>query len=156
MQSLNDINVSVIVPVYNVEKYLARCIQSILAQQHTNLEIILVDDGSPDSSGKIIDTFAEKDSRIIPVHKQNGGVSSARNAGLDIASGEYVLFVDADDHIEPEYTDYFLQLLLTGGGATMLLLILIISVSGKILKFFTTTYMLKLPNRSSRKFIPEL
>ncbi|MBR0034952.1 MAG: glycosyltransferase [Synergistaceae bacterium] len=148
MQQLNDISVSVIVPVYNVEKYLARCIQSILDQKHTNLEIILVDDGSPDSSGKIIDTFAEKDSRIIPIHKQNGGVSSARNAGLDTASGEYVLFVDADDHIEPEYTDYFLQLLLTGGGAATLLLILIISASGKIFRYFTTIYTLRPLNRS--------
>ena len=148
MQPLNDISVSVIVPVYNVEKYLARCIQSILAQKHTNLEIILVDDGSPDSSGKIIDTFAEKDGRIIPVHKQNGGVSSDRNAGLDVASGEYVLFVDADDHIEPEYTDYFLQLLLTGGGAMILLLILIISASGKMSRYFRTTYTLSLLNRS--------
>lgn len=92
--------VSVIVPVYNVEKYLKRCVESILSQTMKNLEIILVDDGSTDQSGIICDEYAKKDSRIKVVHKKNGGLSSARNAGLAIAQGKYVGFVDSDDDIE--------------------------------------------------------
>ena len=93
--------ISIIVPIYNVEKYLEKCIDSILCQTYTNFELILVDDGSPDSCGKICDTYKEKDSRIIVIHKENGGLSSARNAGLDIAKGEYIGFVDSDDYVEP-------------------------------------------------------
>lgn len=89
--------ISVIVPVYKAEKYLHRCVDSILAQTFTNFEIILVDDGSPDKSGEICDEYAAKDSRVRVFHKENGGVSSARNLGLENTSGEWVLFVDADD-----------------------------------------------------------
>ncbi len=96
-----NVLISVIVPVYNVEQYLSRCIDSILAQTYENLEIILVDDGSPDCSGEICDTYAAMDSRITVIHKENGGLSSARNAGIDIAKGEYLGFVDSDDWIEP-------------------------------------------------------
>ena len=96
---------SIIVPVYNVEKYLARCIDSILAQTFTDFELILVDDGSTDNSGEICDEYAGKDPRIIVIHKENGGVSSARNHGLDIARGEYITFVDSDDQIGT-YTTY--------------------------------------------------
>lgn len=92
---------SIIVPVYNAEKTLRRCIDSILAQTYPNFELILVDDGSKDSSATIIDEYASKDSRIIPIHQPNGGVSSARNAGLDNAYGDYVVFIDADDYITP-------------------------------------------------------
>lgn len=92
--------ISIVVPVYNVEKYLKRCLESILSQTMKNLEIILVDDGSTDQSGIICDEYAKKDSRIKVVHKKNGGLSSARNAGLAIAQGEYVGFVDSDDDIE--------------------------------------------------------
>lgn len=81
--------VSIIVPIYNVEKYLKRCIDSILNQTYKNLEIILVDDGSPDKCPEICDEYAKKDDRIIVIHNKNGGVSSARNAGLDIAKGKY-------------------------------------------------------------------
>lgn len=81
--------VSVIVPIYNVEKYLKRCIDSILNQTYKNLEIILVDDGSPDKCPQICDEYAKEDDRIIVIHNKNGGVSSARNAGLDIAKGKY-------------------------------------------------------------------
>lgn len=94
--------ISVIVPVYKVEQYLHRCIDSILAQTYTNLEIILVDDGSPDRSGVICDEYAALDSRIRVVHQENGGLSAARNAGLDICTGEYLCFVDSDDYIEPD------------------------------------------------------
>lgn len=92
--------ISVIVPVYNVEDYLDRCINSIINQTYNNLEIILVDDGSTDSSGKLCDDYALKDDRIKVLHKENGGVSSARNAGLDVASGDYIGFVDSDDMLE--------------------------------------------------------
>ena len=90
-----DILVSVIVPVYNVEEYLGRCVDSILAQTYTNLEVILVDDGAKDSSGSICDAYAGKDSRVKVIHKENGGLSSARNAGIDVALGAYLEFVDS-------------------------------------------------------------
>ena len=93
--------ISVIVPIYKVEKYLSKCIESIIAQEYSNIEIILVDDGSPDNCGKICNDYAIKDNRIKVIHKENGGLSSARNAGIDIAQGEYIGFVDSDDTIEP-------------------------------------------------------
>lgn len=93
--------ISVIVPIYKVEKYLSKCIESILKQTYGNLEIILVDDGSPDKCGEICDDYALKDKRIKVIHKQNGGLSSARNVGIDISEGEYIGFVDSDDYIEP-------------------------------------------------------
>ena len=93
---------SVIVPIYNVEKYLAECIDSVLAQTFTDFELILVDDGSPDSCGKICDEYAAKDSRITVIHKENGGLVSARKAGIKTAAGEYVVNLDSDDKITPE------------------------------------------------------
>lgn len=93
---------SIIVPVYKVELYLRRCIDSILAQTFRDFELILIDDGSPDNCGAICDEYAAKDSRIIVIHQENQGVSAARNAGLDIACGTYLGFVDSDDWIEPE------------------------------------------------------
>ena len=96
---MNKPLISIIVPVYNVEQYLRQCIESIIRQIYKNLEIILIDDGSTDNSGKICDEYALKDDRIIIIHKQNGGVSSARNAGLKIAKGDYIGFVDGDDYI---------------------------------------------------------
>lgn len=99
---MNDPLISVIVPVYQAEPYLQRCVDSIRNQTYTNLEIILVDDGSPDRCGELCDAFAKEDSRIRVFHKENGGQSSARNLGLDHMTGEYVGFVDSDDWIEPE------------------------------------------------------
>ncbi len=99
--------VSIIVPVYNVERYLPRCIDSILAQTFTDFELILTDDGSPDNSGLICDEYAEKDARIRVIHQENGGVGKARNAGLDVAQGDYVCFVDPDDVISPNYLEIF-------------------------------------------------
>lgn len=93
--------VSIIVPIYNAEKYIHRCIDSILNQTYKELEVILVDDGSKDSSGAIIDAYSELDFRVKVIHKPNGGVSSARNIGLDNATGEFVAFVDADDYLAP-------------------------------------------------------
>lgn len=92
--------ISVIVPIYKVEDYLPQCIDSIINQTYNNLEIILVDDGSPDKCPQICDEYAEKDNRIKVIHKENGGLSSARNAGLDIATGDYIAFVDSDDYLD--------------------------------------------------------
>lgn len=97
---MNQIDISIIVPIYNVELYLEKCIRSILNQTFQNFELILVNDGSTDSSREICNEFAQKDERIKVIHKENGGVSSARNAGLKIATGKYIGFVDPDDYIE--------------------------------------------------------
>lgn len=100
MEVLKDNSlISVIVPVYDVEKYINRCVNSIVNQTYKNLEIILVDDGSPDNCPQMCDEWAEKDKRIKVIHKENGGLSSARNSGLDIMTGDYVYFVDSDDYI---------------------------------------------------------
>lgn len=103
--------ISVIVPVYNVEAYLPRCVDSILAQTYQDLEVILVDDGTPDRAGQICDEYAARDSRVRVIHKPNGGLSSARNAGIEIAAGEYLAFVDSDDWIEPEMYEHMLHLM---------------------------------------------
>lgn len=100
--------VSVIVPVFNIERYLGRCIESILAQTFSDFELILVDDGSRDSSGKICNNYAHIDDRIHVVHKHNGGVSSARNLGIENATGEYITFVDADDWVNENYIQYMM------------------------------------------------
>jgi len=97
--------ISVIVPVYNVEQYLERCINSILKQTYSNLEIILVDDGATDSSGDMCDVFAKKDERVKVIHKSNGGLSDARNEGMKIATGEYVAFIDSDDYVDTHYIE---------------------------------------------------
>lgn len=105
-----DRKVSVVVPVYRVEEYLPSCIESICAQTYENLQIILVDDGSPDGCGQICDSYGEKDSRILVIHKENGGLSDARNAGIRAACGDYFLFVDSDDRITPDYVERLLDL----------------------------------------------
>lgn len=99
---MKDQLISVIVPIYNVEKYLSRCVDSIINQTYKNLEIILVDDGSPDNCPKICDEYARQDSRIKVIHKENGGMSDARNAGIKIATGGYISFIDSDDWIKSE------------------------------------------------------
>lgn len=98
--------VSIIIPIYNVEKYLDKCIESIVGQTYKNLEIILVDDGSPDSCPSICDDWAKKDNRIKVIHKTNGGVSSARNTGIDAATGDYVVFIDGDDCINAKFSQF--------------------------------------------------
>ncbi|MBQ5860079.1 MAG: glycosyltransferase [Selenomonadales bacterium] len=107
--------ISIIIPIYNVEKYLPTCLDSILAQTYTNLEIILVDDGSPDGSGTICDEYASRDSRFVVIHQKNGGVSVARNAGLDHATGNYIGFVDPDDWIEPSMYETMMTSVLKEG-----------------------------------------
>ena len=102
--------VSIIIPIYNVERYLDRCIASVANQTHPNLQIILIDDGSTDRSAEICDTWAGKDQRVVVIHQENGGVSVARNRGLDIAEGEYILWVDSDDYIAPETVKIMLDI----------------------------------------------
>lgn len=97
--------ISVIVPVYKVESYLDDCVKSILAQSYTDFELILVDDGSPDRCPAMCDDWAEKDGRIRVIHKENGGLSSARNAGLDVMRGEYLTFIDSDDYVRSDYLE---------------------------------------------------
>ena len=105
---MNKELISIIVAIYKVEKWLPKCIDSILSQTYNNIEIILVDDGSTDNSGKICDEYAMKDSRIKVIHKQNGGQSTARNAAIDIAKGKYIGFIDGDDWIEPNMYEVLL------------------------------------------------
>lgn len=102
--------ISIVVPIYNEEKYLRQCVESVLAQTHTDWNMILVDDGSTDSSPAICDEFANADPRIRTIHRKNGGFSAARNAGMDLADGEYITFLDADDAWHPQ----FLELALAG------------------------------------------
>ena len=103
--------ISVIIPMYKVEKYLKKCIESVLKQTYTNLEIILVDDGSPDNCGEICEEYKKKDSRIKVIHKENGGLSDARNKGIDVATGKYVTFIDSDDFIEKNYVEFLYNLI---------------------------------------------
>ena len=101
--------ISVIVPIYNTAEYLPECLDSLLGQTCRNLEIILIDDGSPDNAGAIADAYAERDSRIKVIHKENGGVSRARNVGIDQATGEYIAFVDSDDAVTADYFELLLH-----------------------------------------------
>ena len=104
--------ISIIVPVYNVEKYLNKCVDSILAQTYTNIEVILVDDGATDTSGSICDTY-KKDSRVKVVHKENGGLSDARNAGIEASTGEYLVFIDSDDFIDSKMIETLYNAIVT-------------------------------------------
>ena len=104
--------ISIIVPVYNAEKYLQKCLDSILEQTYQNLEIIIVNDGSTDNSGQICHEYEQKDSRIIYMEKENGGVSDTRNTGLDRMTGSYVTFVDSDDWLEPNYVQFLYEKLI--------------------------------------------
>lgn len=107
---MNSPLISVIVPVYKVEKFLDKCISSLISQSYKNLEIILVDDGSPDKSGKICDAWSNKDDRILVIHQRNSGAGAARNTALKKARGDYITFVDSDDYIAPQMYEYMLSL----------------------------------------------
>ena len=108
--------ISLILPVYGVEDYLEECIQSVVGQTYQNIEIILVDDGSKDRCPQIIDEWAKKDPRIRPVHKENGGQSSARNLGMELAKGEYITFIDSDDWVAPEYCQLLYEAIISCNG----------------------------------------
>ena len=111
MEKVNSM-ISVIVPIYKVEEFLDKCVQSIVNQKYLNLEIILVDDGSPDRCGEMCEEWARRDKRIKVIHKKNGGLSDARNAGLVAANGEFIAFVDSDDWIEPQMYEIMLKVLM--------------------------------------------
>ena len=113
---MNGKLVSIIVPVYNVENYLEQCIYSAVSQTYKNIEVILVDDGSTDDSGTICDRYAEKDNRVTVIHKNNGGLSSARNAGIEVAKGEYITFVDSDDYVSRYYVENLVSALEKSGS----------------------------------------
>lgn len=100
-----DSLITIVVPVYNVEKYLERCVRSLINQTYKNLEIILVDDGSTDNSGNLCDNYMKNDRRIKVIHKKNGGLSDARNAGLNVAKGKYISFIDSDDYVEDKFIE---------------------------------------------------
>ncbi len=106
---MENLKVSIVIPAYNIEKYLPICLDSVISQTYKNIEIVVVNDGSKDETGRIIDEYAAKDGRIIPIHKENGGVSSARLAGIKAASGDFIGFVDGDDSIEPDMYERLLS-----------------------------------------------
>lgn len=108
--------ISVIIPIYKVEDYIRRCVDSVLTQTYGNLEIILVDDGSPDKCGEICDEYAAKDKRVVSIHKKNGGLSDARNAGMEVCKGEYITFLDSDDWVVPDYIERLYRLLKDTGS----------------------------------------
>ena len=102
--------VSIVIPAYNVEKYIGKCLESIMSQTYKNIEIIVVDDGSTDKTAQIVDDYRNRDNRMVVLHKENSGVSEARNSGIDIATGDYLVFVDADDFLDDTYVEYMLSL----------------------------------------------
>lgn len=108
--------VSIIVPAFNVEKYIEKCLSSILEQTYTNIEVIVVDDGSTDKTGQLIDNFSQQDNRVHVIHKKNAGVSAARNSGIEISTGDYLVFVDGDDFIAKDYVEYMLSLIENTGS----------------------------------------
>ena len=108
--------ISIVVPVYNVEKYLGTCVESILKQTYSNIEVILVDDGSTDCSGKMCDHYMGQDERIKVIHKKNGGLSDARNKGIIQAEGEYITFIDSDDVVSSDYVEYLYNILEENDG----------------------------------------
>ena len=101
--------ISVIIPVYNVEEYLCRCVDSVLDQTYRNTEILLVDDGSPDNCPAICDEYARQDARVRVLHQENKGLSGARNAGIDVAKGQWLAFVDSDDYLAPDFLERLLE-----------------------------------------------
>lgn len=126
--------VSVIVPIYNVEEYLERCVDSILNQTFTDFELILVDDGSTDNSGQICDEYAESDERVKVIHKENGGLSDARNAGIDVSTGQYMMFVDSDDYIDPKMIEILYERILKDGSDIAVCNLLSVDENGNFMK----------------------
>lgn len=149
---LNEL-ISVIVPVYKVEKYIHKCIDSILAQTYTNLEIILVDDGSPDSCGAICDEYAMRDSRIKVIHKVNGGLSDARNAALSIASGYYVTLLDSDDYWKPTFIEKSYNYLLDNNVDMVVFPLCRVTEEGTIVKEYDSGKVVEYTSEESLKMM---
>lgn len=125
--------VSVIIPVYQVEKYIRKCINSVINQTYQNIEILLIDDGSPDNSGRICDEYALKDNRVKVIHKKNEGVSSARNMGLDICCGEYIMFLDSDDYIAEDAVEKALNALVLNQSDICVFNVVLITEDGEVI-----------------------
>ncbi len=134
--------ITVILPVYNVSQYLYRCIKSVINQTYKNIEIILVDDGSTDESGCICDEFANLDQRIKVIHKENGGLSDARNAGIEIAKGEYLTFIDSDDYVDEDYVEYLYHLVCDNQALMSICSHTVVYDNGTVLKKETGEYQL--------------
>jgi len=141
--------VTVIVPVYNVEKYLPKCIESILTQSYNEIELILINDGSNDRSGNICDVYAAQDTRIKVIHQENRGLSGARNAGLDIAQGDYIGFVDSDDYVDPNMYTLMVQAIENSNADLVACTAVIVSESGRFIR--NLTKKCKSISRLSRK-----
>lgn len=137
--------ISVVVPVYNVEKYLHQSIESIINQTYKNLQIILVDDGSTDNSGKICDEYAEKDSRITVIHQDNKGAGAAKNTGLDLVEGEYLSLIDSDDYIEPEFYEKMLSAMKKNNSDVVQCLFANVFVNNRYIRNYN------FPSKSDRK-----
>lgn len=116
IEAINNLKVSIIIPAYNVEKYIEKCVESVVNQTYQNIEILAIDDGSKDNTGKILDELQLGDERIRVIHKENGGVSSARNIGLDMATGDYIAFLDADDYLSEDFVEYMLNIVKMTGA----------------------------------------
>lgn len=140
MDELKQGLVSIIVPAYNVEKYIRKCLSSICRQTYRNLEIIVVDDGSTDSTGEMLDYFSRKDKRIRVFHQDNAGTSAARNNGLDQARGEYLVFVDSDDYIAEDYIERLLKRCQSTGADMVICGLCFVDSTGKILKKVVPDY----------------
>lgn len=145
--------ISVILPIYNVEKYLNKSVDSVLNQTYRNLEVILVDDGSPDNSGEICDEYAKKDERVKVIHKQNGGLSDARNAGIKIATGEYITLVDSDDYIEKDYVEFLYNLILENNAQMSICSHSAIYENGTILKKETHERAILTPEETLKRIL---
>lgn len=126
--------VSIVIPVYNNEEYVTKCIESVCNQTYSNLQIILVDDGSTDSSGDICDRYAQQDRRIVVIHQENGGVSNARNNGIAVATGEYLTFVDCDDYIGNEYITDFVECMKKDNSQMVICGMKKVSVEGNVIE----------------------
>lgn len=155
---MSSSRISVVIPVYNVEKYLDRCVESVVNQTHTDLEIILVEDGSPDGCAQICDTWAERDGRIKVIHKANGGLSAARNTGIEAATGEFICFIDSDDYIDPGTIEDALSLATTTSAEVVMFGMRFVSATGEI-----TGEMLPMPAKTTYRgkeiqeiFVPEM
>lgn len=148
--SNNNLKLSIIIPVYNVEKYLSKCLESIVNQTYNNLDIIIIDDGSTDSSGKICDEYSKIDKRIKIFHQTNQGVSAARNKGIDLATGEYLTFIDSDDWIEKDYFEKAVEYLNKFNPVVMINNYLKIDKDENIINYFDkNNKILKLSQRDA-------
>ena len=146
--------ISVIVPIYKVEKYLEQCVDSIIAQTYQNLQIVLVDDGSPDRCGEICDRYASENKNIVVIHKKNGGLSDARNAGIQAASGAWLAFIDSDDFIDPDMMETLYNLAVSNQAKMAWCAVREVEEGAEYRNFFLDHMVEKKEHRSRLMFIP--